>query len=428
MQMALPKVSIVTVAYNAESTIETTLTSVINQSYKNTQYIIVDGASTDKTLEIVRRYSKDVDLIVSEPDSGIYDAMNKGLALASGEWIGFLNCGDTYVGLNALENIFTNDLGGADVVYGNSVQIDSRGNASKLLSSDQLGDLEYYPIYRHGASFVRTNIHRRYPFDLSRLKDYGFALDYHNIYGLYRAGFIFKRLEIDILQFQLEGVSNDLLRSAVYNYKITRGEKFNPKKFLVFLKMVGRGIYIGNKYIRFSVSLLHHFYIGIVLNKIISNVPAKLIRHFFYKLGGMKIGKGSEINMDLYLYEPQRIVIGENSHLNHGCFIDGRGGVKVGSNVSISHNVSFVTGSHDVNSKSFAGNEGPIIVHDYVWIGLNAIILKNVIIKEGAVIAAGAVVTKDVEKYTIVAGNPAKKIGERQTNLSYRCKWPFPFY
>lgn len=424
----MAKVSIVTVSYNAVNIIEKTILSVLSQTFNDFEYIIVDGNSNDNTQDIIKKYKNKINCFISEPDLGIYDAMNKGIALANGEWIGFLNCGDEYVDQNVLTNIFTNDLAKVDILYGNSIQIDENGNFSKLLSSDQLEQLEYYPIYRHGASFVRTNIHREYLFDLSRSNDYGFALDYHCIYRLYKSEFVFKRIELYILKFDLEGVSNDLLKSAKYNYKITTQGKFDLVKYLLLIKMTVRAFYLRNKYIRFIISCFHHFYIGIILNKIMSNVPNKWLRHSFYKMGGMKIGMGSEINMDLYLFEPQRITIGDNSHLNRGCFIDGRGGVKIGSNVSISHNVSLVTGSHRVNSKTFAGDQGPIIIEDYVWIGLNAIILKDVTIKKGAVVAAGAIVTKDVEEYTIVAGNPAKKMGERQRNLRYKSKWPFPFY
>ena len=89
-------VSIVTVVYNAVETIEKTIKSVLQQDYRNVEYIIVDGGSTDGTKEILERYSKLVTHILSEPDEGIYDAMNKGIRLASGDVIAFLNCGDSY--------------------------------------------------------------------------------------------------------------------------------------------------------------------------------------------------------------------------------------------------------------------------------------------------------------------------------------------
>ena len=97
-----PLISIITVCYNAEGTIEQTIRSVLNQTYKNIEYIIIDGFSTDNTLNIIERYKDSIAMVVSERDQGIYDAMNKGLSLAKGCFIGFLNADDWY-DENALE-------------------------------------------------------------------------------------------------------------------------------------------------------------------------------------------------------------------------------------------------------------------------------------------------------------------------------------
>lgn len=93
----LPLVSIITVVFNGESELEETIQSVIKQSYKNIEYIIIDGASCDRTLEIIRQYESQIDYWCSEPDAGIYDAMNKGIKVAQGQIIGLINCGDSYL-------------------------------------------------------------------------------------------------------------------------------------------------------------------------------------------------------------------------------------------------------------------------------------------------------------------------------------------
>lgn len=110
-------ISIVTVSYNAVSTIEQTILSVINQTYPHIEYIIIDGGSTDGTVDVIKKYADKITYWVSEPDKGIYDAMNKGIAVATGEWINFMNAGDSYYGNDVLKKIFTQEQN-ADYLVG----------------------------------------------------------------------------------------------------------------------------------------------------------------------------------------------------------------------------------------------------------------------------------------------------------------------
>ncbi|MDR0792472.1 MAG: acyltransferase, partial [Chitinophagaceae bacterium] len=108
------------------------------------------------------------------------------------------------------------------------------------------------------------------------------------------------------------------------------------------------------------------------------------------------------------------------------CFFDGRNGITIGNKVSISHKVTLITESHDTDSPTFDTIRGKIIIEDYAWIGVNATILQGITIGEGAVVAAGAVVTKPVAPYTVVGGVPAKKIKDRVQNLNYTPEWTTP--
>lgn len=105
-----PLISVVTVSYNAVLTIEQTILSVINQTYPHIEYIIIDGGSTDGTVDIIKKYANRIAYWVSEPDKGIYDAMNKGIRTAKGEWINFMNAGDLFYSKDTLEKVFSKSI------------------------------------------------------------------------------------------------------------------------------------------------------------------------------------------------------------------------------------------------------------------------------------------------------------------------------
>lgn len=159
-------------------------------------------------------------------------------------------------------------------------------------------------------------------------------------------------------------------------------------------------------------------------NNCLAYCPNKAFRRFCCRCLGMRVGQRSEISMGVFLQGPRGIQIGRDCHVNRGVLLDGRGGITIGNCVSISHRVALVSASHDTHSNSFAYVQDEIKIGDYAWIGVHATVLKGVAIGEGAVVAAGAVVTKDVEPYSIVGGVPARKIGERVHGLDYKCRMP----
>jgi acetyltransferase-like isoleucine patch superfamily enzyme len=154
---------------------------------------------------------------------------------------------------------------------------------------------------------------------------------------------------------------------------------------------------------------------------ILSFIPIGAFRLMIVKLSGVIIGKNTRINMGVRLYDPNNIVIGEDCVVGEGVVLDGRDKLIIGDHVDIASEVMIYNSQHDINSDKFEAVSSPVAVGDYVFIGPRAILLPGVTVGEGAVIAAGAVVTKDVEPYTIVGGVPAKPIGERNIkNLKYR--------
>lgn len=150
-------------------------------------------------------------------------------------------------------------------------------------------------------------------------------------------------------------------------------------------------------------------------------VPSHHFRRFFYRMFGIKIGKGSAIHTGARFYNPFNIEIGEDSIIGEGAVLDGRDKLKIGNHVDIASEVMIYNSEHDVQSSDFKTICAPAIIEDYVFVGPRAIILPGVTIKKGAVVGAGAVVTKNVEEYSIVGGVPAKKIGERKfRDLKYK--------
>ncbi len=150
-------------------------------------------------------------------------------------------------------------------------------------------------------------------------------------------------------------------------------------------------------------------------------VPSHLFRLLIYKMAGMKIGKDSRIHIGARFFYPANIQIGQGSILGDNIFLDGRDKLAIGNHVDIASNVMIYNSEHDINSEDFHAISGPVEIGDYVFIGPRATILPGVRIGKGAVVAAGAVVTKDVGEFQIVGGVPAEVIGERKIkDLHYK--------
>jgi len=137
------------------------------------------------------------------------------------------------------------------------------------------------------------------------------------------------------------------------------------------------------------------------------------LRLYLYRRIGMKVGKECVIRRGVYLGSPNELELGDGSFLGRASLYC-TGGIRIGKNVNVSDGAVIITAKHDVNSPKFEAKYEPIAIEDWAWIATNAIVLAGITIGEGAVVAAGAVVTKDVPPYSVVGGNPAKVIGERK--------------
>jgi acetyltransferase-like isoleucine patch superfamily enzyme len=156
------------------------------------------------------------------------------------------------------------------------------------------------------------------------------------------------------------------------------------------------------------------------LAEVVGRIPSHTARRFFYcRLLGVSIGAHSSVHRGCRFYQPPSVHIGSHTVINRAVLLDGRMGLNIGDNVSISEGVAVFSLEHDPNSPTFESRGGAVVIGDRVFIGARAIILPGVSIGEGAIIGAGAVVTGNVAPYTIVAGAPARPIGERRRDLTY---------
>ena len=164
-------------------------------------------------------------------------------------------------------------------------------------------------------------------------------------------------------------------------------------------------------------------FIHVFLNQFVNIIPSWIIRRFFYRWAGMKIGKGCRILLNAVVFAPKGIVIGERSCINEYCQLDGRGGLEIRNDVSISIRTVILTAGHAKNSNDFAYRTGKVIFEDNVWTGANAIVLDKSTLHEGSILSAGSVCKGELEAYGIYCGNPAVKVGTRNLTEKYHLAW-----
>jgi maltose O-acetyltransferase len=162
-------------------------------------------------------------------------------------------------------------------------------------------------------------------------------------------------------------------------------------------------------------------------NHCVGRLPSRALRNLYLRCWLGNVGAGTGVQMGCRFLHGRKVYLGDRNVINFGCLLDGRKfQIRIGHDTSIGPNATILTLGHDPHSADFADRGGDVVIGDRVWIGYGAIILPGVKLGEGAVVGAGAVVTKDVDPFAIVAGNPARKIGERIRDLRYQLNYdPF---
>lgn len=159
----MKKLSIITINYNNKKGLLKTIESVINQTYQNFEYIIIDGGSTDGSLDVIEQYKNHIDVVISEPDSGVYHAMNKGIRIAEGEYVNFMNSGDFFYEQETLEKIeasFSKDIG---ILYGNTVYFNDDGYKRNETPPEKITFSFFYSLgLNHQAAFIKKELFQKY--------------------------------------------------------------------------------------------------------------------------------------------------------------------------------------------------------------------------------------------------------------------------
>lgn len=219
-----PLISIITAVRNGEDHLERTILSVLEQNYKHIEYIIIDGASTDGTREIIRKYENRIACLISEPDEGIYDAMNKGIERATGKWINFMNSGDVFYDQETVLKIFSLCAHQNDVLYGDHV-IRYGAEHKKLCRAGAVKHLWKGMIFCHQSSFIKTGLMKQYKFDTKNR----ISADFDFFYFLYIRGCNFFNTNLVISSVLADGVSGiDTLATFRSQWAVV--EKYGPDR------------------------------------------------------------------------------------------------------------------------------------------------------------------------------------------------------
>lgn len=213
MDKNFPLITIVTVCRNAVNEIERTMLSVLNQTYPNIEYIVIDGASTDGTVDIIKKYANRLAYWVSEPDKGIYDAMNKGIEKATGEWINFMNAGDEFAEEATITSIFGKEEMSSEIIYGNTIYQTVYG--SFVSQGESVDTLRHRLPFCHQSCFILTKLAKENPYE----NEFHIAADYNFFYKMYMLGHSYEKVDVNVSKFDnIGGISTKNVQQLIEEY------------------------------------------------------------------------------------------------------------------------------------------------------------------------------------------------------------------
>lgn len=239
--MGKNKVTVVTVCYNAANIIEKTILSVINQTYSNIEYIIIDGDSKDGTQDIIQKYGDRISYFISEPDKGIFDAMNKGLNVATGDYINFMNVGDLFFDNRVLTTLFAGKTYNENIgfIFGLSVSPD--GIVHKYVPFMENPNKYKGMGICHQSLFVKTELAQKYKFSLR----YPVSADYGMVYSIYKDGYEYVKSDLPVCIYEGGGFSERNPWMMIRDIGIITQSRFTCK--YIYLMAISRSKYYVKK-------------------------------------------------------------------------------------------------------------------------------------------------------------------------------------
>lgn len=423
-----PLISIITAVYNDVEYIKETIDSIIFQTYENIEYIVIDGASTDGTVDVIKKYENEIDYFVSENDNGIYHAINKGLKQAKGEIIGILNAGDLYH-KNTIKSVVENYNRNPNekcLFFGETVMINGKdvvGINTKIFRQERI--LRGFG-FLHTSCFVPKKVYCEIgDFDES----YEIAGDSDFLLRCFMNDVTF--IKINILNYmRTGGVSETNLLTAHKEYmsqirKYDLVKEKSIKKYEIIYRLaipyfkLRRSFTLRKILIQINLLLIH------TINCLHRIIPFHFFKKLFLKWVGYKIGDKTYLYNGLKLFSLKKLKIGNNTVINRDVYLDNRRGIEIGNNVSIAHNCKIYTLGHDIDSPFFETKGAPVTIKDNVVLFSSVMVMPGITIEEGGVALPGSTITKNVAKFQVVGGNPAKHIRYRNKQINYELNYGF---
>lgn len=468
--------SIIIPVYNAEKYLKECIDSVLRQKLEDYEVILVDDGSTDSSLKICRSYeSKNSRIkVLHQTNQGVSSARNSGIKQANGDWLTFIDSDDVIDDTFFLQ--FNKSPKTCDLIVGQYKGFTNNGNyiiekeiptgiyEGENCIKDFLSTYMNYPVLKGPCGkFYRTAITKDISFNINQKvgEDTVFNLKYlkkcnsieviENAFYLYRkreipsqvkyalsiedsAEYLYRSyieyLKLDIRCLEFEKAQFEFYKSLVIEKEELHLWYSNPKIKDVW-KIYKRSFIDSTPDVQDNIKKDMTFkqkaeqFRRFVLLPLIMHIPSFRVRHWFLcNKMGLHLGKYSNILRNVQFLNPEKIIIGEHCVINPYCLLDGRGGVlHIGDNVDIARETNIFTLQHDPYSNTHAACGGDVIIEDHVWIASRVTILPGTHIGKGAVIACGAIVTRDVPEKAIVGGVPAKIIGWRDNELNYQLNY-----